>query len=300
MADLRASAQRAPSGEGDDRRHGDGHQGVGGRAGQGLGVGAGDQVAQAPLNHLGDAGLLVGLAGLDLDDLDAVQAFHDGGGQGRGFVHGQAGRVARAVDEVAHHHRDDGRDDQQQQGQHRVLDHHHHARGEGGEQVLGIVDQARGRRLADQAGVIEHRGDIGAGMGRAQPLQVRADEVAEQLHLDVGDHLVADAVGQHRLDQLGGAARHADGGDAERDIDQGPGVLVQEQQPHRRLQTPGQHPGQSADHRRAEHGGGEAGQMRPQIGAEHARHQPAAVFGCGGRKGGRHRRLASRDRCPGS
>jgi hypothetical protein len=66
-------------------------EGLGGRRGHGAGVGALDQVALAALDHGGHAAFLIGLAVLHLDDLDAVQAFHDRGRQVGGLAHGALG-----------------------------------------------------------------------------------------------------------------------------------------------------------------------------------------------------------------
>ncbi len=113
----------------------------------------------------------------------------------------------------------------------------------------------------------------------AQLLQVGADQMAEQLDLHVGHQLVADPVGQHRLDQLGQAPQHADPGDGQGDDHQGPRVGMQEQPAHRRFEQPGQQARQGAHQGGAGQGHGQARPMRRQIGVEHPRHQPAVRAG---------------------
>ncbi len=69
-------------------------------------------------------------------------------------------------------------------------------------------------------------------MGLAQLGQVGAHQAAEQLDLDLTDHLVADLVDQRGLADLGEAARQGQDGD-DRGIDpQGGDALVDEQGLH--------------------------------------------------------------------
>jgi hypothetical protein len=61
-------------------------------------------------------------------------------------------------------------------------------------------------------------------MGAAQPGQVRAHQLAEQAHLHVADHAVADAVDRGGLQHLEQATGHRDGDDQQRNPHQGAGL----------------------------------------------------------------------------
>ena len=100
--DIHLAADRAPTGIGHDSGRDQGHQGLGRGRGGSAGIGPLDQVRLTPLDHSGHAGLFIGLAVLDLDDLDPVQAFHDGGRQGRGLGHGPLGGLGGAFGKPAH------------------------------------------------------------------------------------------------------------------------------------------------------------------------------------------------------
>jgi hypothetical protein len=241
-----------PAGVDEDARGDQGAEGLGGRRGHGLGVGALDQVALAAFDHGGHAAFLVGLAVLHLDDLDAVQAFHDRGRQVGGLAHGALGGLGGLFREPPDEQAGDGRDDQHAGRQDPVQLEHDHQHADHGQDFAGVVDHAAGRRLADQGGVVEHRRDVRARMGAAQPGQVRAHQLAEQSHLHVADHAVADLVDRPRLQHLEQAARNGDHGDQQRDPPQGAGLGMGDQLVDRRFQHLGQARAQGGDDRGAD------------------------------------------------
>ena len=202
VAHREGAIQRPPASEGDHGGGDQGHDHLGGRGRCGARVGALDQVRLAPGHHLGHAVLFEGLAVLDLDDFDSVQALHHGCGQGRGLTHGALGRLARAARIAGHHAGGDGAADQDDQGQAHVLPQHDRHRGGDGQGVLHIVDQAVGGRLTHHARLIEDAGQVGAGVGFAQLGQIGAHQTCEQLHLNLADHLVADLIDQSGLTHL--------------------------------------------------------------------------------------------------
>ena len=105
---------------------------------------------------------------------------------------------------------------------------------------LSVVDHAGGRGLADQAGVVQHRGDVGAGVARPQPRQVGVQQLAEQVDLDVADHAVADAVGDRGLADLGDATDQTQPHDGQTQEDQLVAALLLEDQLDDGVQDPGQ------------------------------------------------------------
>ncbi len=115
-------------------------------------------------------------------------------------------------------------------------------------------------------------------MGRAQARQVAPHEMSEQPHLDVGHQLVADPVGQQRLDQLEDAARDAGPGDGQGNCPERLRIVPLDHLAHRRLQQLGQVGGQQPHRHRAAHSRGEGAQVRAQIVLEHPRHQPPALL----------------------
>ena len=222
------------------------------------------------------------------DDAGGEQG-HDrfGGGSGRGPGVGALGGLLGAAGVAGHDARGDRGADQHDQGQAHVLAQHQGHGGDDGQGVLHIVDQAGGGRLAHQPRLVEDRRQVGAGVGRAQLGQVGPHQAAEQLDLDLADHAVADAVDQHRLADLAGGPQQGDRGDGQGDVDEGRGVLVDEQLADRRAQEVGEagaeggHAG-GADHRQQ--------QRRP------VRRQVGAVEAQGDRAAGRAFRVGSR-RC---
>ncbi len=210
--------------------------GLGGRSRQRPSVVAAYDVLLAIGDGGGHAGLLVGLAVLDLDHPDAVQALHDRRRQGRGGGHGPARRLGRPTHEAAKAERDEGRRQQDDQAQAPVGPGHHRQGGDEGQALLDEVEHAAGRRLADQARVIEHRRDVAAGMGFAEPGEIGPHQLAEKLVLDIADDAVADAVDEQGLDGLGEAAADGQGDDGKRQDEERASLWPHHQVVHRRLQ----------------------------------------------------------------
>jgi hypothetical protein len=150
-----------------------------------------------------------------------------------------------------------------------------HSMASSDQDVLGVVDHPGGRRLADQAGVVEHLRDELAGMGGLQPRQIGADHPAEQFKLHVADDAVADAIDQGRLHDLGDRPDQGVGDDRQRDDDHRAGLGLDQQVVHRRFEQLDQQARQGRDHRRADQGDGDSLPARLEVGPPDARRQLA-------------------------
>ena len=172
-------------------------------------------------HDLADAVLFGRLAVLDLDQADAVEVLHQGGGEVGGLDHGPGGGLAHPLAEAAQDQGDQGRAQQDDRGQPPVGPGHigdHRGQGQG---VLGIVDHAVGEGLAHQIGVEQHRGDETARVLAAQPGEVGADHGTEQPDLDVADDAVTQPVDEGGLTEGGGGPDQARADDDQGDPDQG-------------------------------------------------------------------------------
>jgi hypothetical protein len=93
-------------------------------------------------------------------------------------------------------------------GQNRVLEGHGDDAENHRQALLSVVDDPCGGRFADQGGVVEDRGEVGAGMGAPELRQISPEQGPEQPDLNVADHAVAHAIGDQGLDHLGDAANN--------------------------------------------------------------------------------------------
>ena len=277
---------RAPPGVDQHARQDRGHHHLHHRRGGGADVGAADDVALAPVDRGGDAGLLVVLAVVDLDHLDPVDPLHDRGREAGGLLHRADGGGLRPAGEPLHKNAEQGADEKDSQRQPGVLDQHDHDQAHDHHRVLEVGEQRVGGRVPQQAGVVEHGRDERARVLGAKPREVGMDDAPEQVDLDAADDAVPDRVHRPALHDLRAGAN-----EGQRDQHQGDRhhrAVAAQHVVGRRLHHVGDHRGRSGDRQRRGDRDGDLSGERAQVVARHAHRDAGQARARGLRLGVRH------------